>query len=251
MPKIRVLLTGGGGRVGKHLQGPFRARYSLRNYNLEPIPDDAQTVLGDLSDIEVLKSAMQGVDVVVHLAAQADEAPFLEKLLMPNCAGIHNVLQAARQSGVRRVVFASSVQTVDAYPQEKAVLISDPVCPNSIYGATKVFGEAMGRYFHEKFGLEFIALRLGAVEDYAKRDQILKYNNGAIWLSPRDVVQLFERAIETPNVGFCVAFGTSKPSRERLNLKEAREILKFEPQDSSEELLQGAYDAGHDPLAVT
>lgn len=159
-----MLLTGGGGRVGKHLQDVFRERYGLRNFDLKPIEGDAGTILGDINDAQALKAAMQEVDVVVHLAAQSDEAPFLEKLLPLNCAGIYNVLQSAQECGVRRVVFASSLQTIDAYPRDRPVAVSDPVCPNTMYGATKVFGEALGRYFHEKHGLEFIALRLGAFE---------------------------------------------------------------------------------------
>lgn len=97
--------------MGPHLLGPFRERYELSTFDLQ-LSQQSNSFVGDLSEIEPLRAAMSGVDVVVHLAATSDEAPFVEQLVGPNIIGVYNVLEAARLEKVRRVVFASSIQAV-------------------------------------------------------------------------------------------------------------------------------------------
>jgi uronate dehydrogenase len=107
------------------------------------VPGDPNTILGDIQDFDALRAAMAGVDVVVHLAATSDEAPFLEQLVPNNVVGLYNTYEAARQAGVRRIVFASTCQTMLSYPREATVDVLDPPRPSSMYGATKVFGETL------------------------------------------------------------------------------------------------------------
>ena len=176
---------------------------------------------------------MRGVDVVVHLAATSDEAPFVEQLVPNNVIGLYNVLEAARLENVRRVVFASSIQAVGAGLRQGQPLETDTIPRhNSLYGATKVLGETMGRWYHDKHGLEFIAVRIGGFQPYdspylARREHWVF----GIWLSPRDAAALIGRAIETPGVGYAIVNGTSKTKHQVLSLESAREILGYEPQD--------------------
>src|SRR4051794_34050121 len=109
MSRLKVLLTGPGGRVGPHILPTFVERYDLTVVDLKPVDGIESTVITDLQDRELLKNAMTGCDVVVHLAATSDEAPFVEQLVPNNVVGMYNVVEAARQAGVRRMVFASSV----------------------------------------------------------------------------------------------------------------------------------------------
>jgi nucleoside-diphosphate-sugar epimerase len=231
MSKPIVLLTGAGGRIGPHLLPSFQERYDLRVLDRQPIAGVENITLTDLQDPDALRQALAGVETVVHLAATSDEAPFLEKLVPNNVVGLYNILQASVDAGVRRFIFASTVQTVRAWEMTQPVRTADPPRPVSLYGATKVFGETIGRYYHDRHGLEFIAVRIGWFQDYDS--PVLKKPGGGvnIWLSPRDCARLLHLAVEKPDIGYAVVFGTSKTPVEVLSLQEAREVLGYEPED--------------------
>ncbi len=238
---MKVLLTGPSGRIGPYLAAPFRLKYELKTFDL---PSQGADFAGDLSEIEPLRAAMRGMDAVVHLAATSDDAPFIEQLLPNNVVGLYNVLEAARLEGVRRVVWASSVQAVGRGknapdPAASGVTPEEVPHPLNMYGVSKVWGETLGRFYHDKHGLEFVALRLGAFQPYDSE----WLQTGAcetIWLSPRDCAAIFERAIETPDVGAIVVNATSKTSRPFLSLESARELLGYEPQDDTRDFYNPA-----------
>ena len=145
MHKIKVLLTGAAGNVGQALLKPFNEAYHLRTLDMRPVPGDPNAILCNLQDFAALKEAMQGFEVLVHLAAASSQyCTFMEDLLPNNLVGLYNVLQAARETGVRRIVFASSCHTVGAYPPYSKVRVSDPIRPDSLYGISKIFGEVLG-----------------------------------------------------------------------------------------------------------
>jgi NAD+ dependent glucose-6-phosphate dehydrogenase len=230
--RLVVLLTGPSGRIGPHLLPAFEERYDLRTFDLKP-SDRPNSFVGDLSSIEDLRIAMRGVDVVVHMAATSDEAPFIEELVPNNVVGLYNVFEAARLEKVRRLVFASSVQTVGiALDHSDGPVETDVVRPNSLYGATKAFGEVMGRWYHDRHNLEFVALRIGWFQDYEEKRRN-KGHVSNIWLSPRDLLSLTLKAIEVPAIGYAVVSGASKAPKEAMSLKSARDILGFEPEDDS------------------
>jgi uronate dehydrogenase len=229
--KLSVLLTGSSGVIGKHLVGPFKRHYRLVTFDRFPAQNRKVDVVGDLCDFKVLKAAMKGIDVLVHLAATSDEASFTKELLPNNILGVYNTFQAAYEGGVRRIVFASSCQTVTMYPRGEQVQISQTVRPGSIYGVTKVFGEVLGRYYYDHFGIEFAGLRLGAFAQYGDPDLEHPSWLWRLWLSPRDAVSLFRCAVEKPEIGYSLVFGTSRTKPEFLSLKPAQERLGFMPQD--------------------
>lgn len=233
MSKLNVLLTGASGRMGKRVVKPLQMRFALRTLDIQPVPDDPDALMVDLRDFDGLKSAMQGIDVLVHLAATSDEAPFLEQLLPNNIEGLYKTYQAAHEAGVRRVVFASTCQAMLNHDPGRPIGAEDPYAPCTMYGATKAFGEVLGRFYHDKHGLEFIAIRIGWFEPYDHERLNVAGVHRDIWLSPRDGDQLLCRAIETPGIGFLIVSGTSSTDRERLSLKEAREHLGYEPEDDT------------------
>ena len=235
---MKVLLTGSTGRVGPFLVPDLQARYELRTFDFEANPNVEQAYAGDVADFESLRTAIAGVETVIHLAATSDEAPFVEQLVPNNVIGTYNVLEAARVEKVRRVIFASTIQAVGCYPGESRVEPNDPPRPSTLYGATKVLGEAMGRYYHDRHGLEFIAIRIEAFQPYDSPHLKHLYME-RVWLSPRDMVQLLVKAIETPAVGYAVVNGTSRTSYEFLSLKSAQEILGYIPQDNSSDYFPG------------
>lgn len=228
--KHTVLLTGPGGRIGPHILPTFHEQFELKILDRRPIEGEPETIVADLSSIETLTAAMQGCDTVVHLAATSDEAPFVEELVPNNVVGLFNVFEAARAAGVKRVVFASTVQAVSFYPQEHKVEATDLPRSVSLYGVTKAMGETMGRYYHDKHGLEFIAVRIGWFLDY-EHEWLKEGRANAIWLSPRDAASFLARCVTAENVGYAIVHATSKTSFERLSLAPAREILSWEPSD--------------------
>ncbi|WP_309707025.1 NAD(P)-dependent oxidoreductase [Armatimonas sp.] len=228
--KHSVLLTGPGGRIGPHILPTFHEQFELKILDRSPIESEPETIVADLSSIETLAAAMQGCDTVVHLAATSDEAPFVEELVPNNVVGLYNVFEAARAAGVKRVVFASTVQAVSFYPHEHTVEATDLPRSVSLYGVTKAMGETMGRYYHDKHGLEFIAVRIGWFLDY-EHEWLTSGRASAIWLSPRDAASFLAHCVTAENIGYAIVHATSKTSFERLSLAPAREILGWEPSD--------------------
>ena len=236
MPKLTVFLTGASGKVGRVLAPALRDAYQLRTLRRRPSTDDPEALLGDLQDRGRLRSQMEGAQVVVHLAAVSGEAAFAQEITPANIVGVYNVLQAAQEAGVRRVVFASSCHTFQFRRSQQVIEADGPYRPETLYGASKVFGEVLGRYYHEMFGMEFIAVRIGWLLPYEDPELRTSAFKRGIWLSPRDAVALFRLAIERPGIGYATVFATSKTAREVVNLRAASEILGYQPEDGVLEL---------------
>ena len=231
MSRLKVFLTGATGRVGRVFAPAFREVYQLRSLYRRPAPDDPTAILGDLQDRDKLRSAMEGLDVLVHLAAVSRDAPFVEDLVPANIVGAYNIFQAAREAGVRRIVYASTCHVVHFKAATHTIDADAPLQPDSIYGASKAFGEVLGRFYHDRFGMEFAAIRIGWLLPYDDPELRTSDFKRRIWLSPRDGIALFRLAIEKPDVGCAVVHGTSLTSEEILSLRSARDLLGYDPQD--------------------
>ena len=141
-----ILVTGPGGRVGAGLRRYWGDRYPLRLFDLQQLPPlgaHEDVIQGSIGDMAALTAAVEGCRAVVHLAATADEADFLQHLVPDNVVGLYNAFEAARLQGVRRFVFASTVQVLLGYPRDTFVRDTDPVWPVSRYACAKAFGGAM------------------------------------------------------------------------------------------------------------
>lgn len=233
-----ILFTGARGRIGKHLLPALRERYQeVRTFDRDDVSNDPLATTGELTDYDALQKAMQGADILIHFAAQSDEAPFIENLVPSNVVGVYNAFEAAAQSGtVKRIIFASTVQTIGAYPSEHTIEITDPPRPNTLYGATKILGETMGRWYFDRRGIEFVGIRIGWYQEYHSPSLRRRGGGRTIWLSPGDCASLVMRAIEKEAVGYALVFGTSRTDRERLSLTPARELLGWEPRDNTADI---------------
>lgn len=249
--KRRVLITGAAGKVGRILKRELGHRYDFRGLDRVPAPD-MDTLVADISDLEAIRPAFEGVDTVVHLAGDPRPGAPWESVLANNIVGTRNVYEAARLAGVRRVVFASSNHVVGYYPLKqdpyRAVyegrlrevrrpfppLTAEMVRPDSYYGVSKAFGEALGSWFHDEFGLSIICLRIGWVME--PDDPTFSPPALSLWLSHRDAAQLVERAIEAPpSVGFAVVYGMSDNSLLIWDLEATKRLLGYKPQDGAGE----------------
>jgi uronate dehydrogenase len=228
----RVLLTGAAGGIGSVLREAWRGGFATLRLvdvrELGPAAAGEELVQFDLTDFTRLRSAVEGIDVVVHLAAISTEDLF-SRLIESNVRATFNVFEAARQAGVRRVVFASTNHVTGFYPRAQTIGPDDPVRPDSMYAATKVFGEAVGRLYADKWGMEVVCVRIGSFAERPTSAHAL-----GMWLSPRDAGHLFTRAVIAPRVGYLVVFGLSRNQRSWWHNPGAG-VLGYEPLDEAEE----------------
>lgn len=232
-----LLLTGGTGRVARWLRPALRPDYRLVVFNRSAVPDLAANetlVRGDLADAAAVERAARGVDAIVHMGAVTSMLSSWEAIHPANILGTYHVFEAARRSGVPRLVYASSHHAVGYYPAGEVIDERVPVRPDSLYGVTKCFGEAMGRLYAEKAGLQVVCLRIGAF-----RERPLEERHLAVWLSPGDMDRLVRAAVEAPAVRFEIVYGISKNTRRWWDLRHAEEVLGYVPRDDAE-----AYAAG-------
>jgi uronate dehydrogenase len=227
----RVLITGAAGEIGRSLRTGLKGHYPvlrLLDVAAQPAAELGEEVVTlDLNDRDATEAAMEGIDAVIHLAAIAGEASF-DEILSGNITTTYSVFEAARRAGVRRVVFASSNHVTGFYPRTESVKPDDPVRPDTFYGVSKVFGEALGRLYVDKYRLEVVCLRIGSFGERPTRPRQL-----STWLSPRDCVQLVRCSLDAPAVGFTVVYGVSANSR-RWWTDEAAARLGYRPQDDAE-----------------
>jgi nucleoside-diphosphate-sugar epimerase len=248
-----LLITGSNGLIGRTLAAAFADRFKVTGFDVtKPSADNKiPTTVADGSDLAAIMPAFQGVDAVVHLAANAPvETPWPD-VLKNNIATTHNVYEAARQNGVKRLVFASSNHAVGLFENDepyksivagrygnlepgkfKRVDNSVPVRPDSDYGISKVFGEATGRYYSEQFGLEVACLRIGTVNRINSPVQSVRHL--ATWLSHRDLIQLVEKSLTAP-LKFEIFYGVSNNTWRFWDIGYASNKIGYSPVDNAED----------------
>jgi uronate dehydrogenase len=231
----RVWMSGAAGRMGSVLRhGLRRPGRVFRLVDRIPVVDSApgeEVVVGDLTSLDLAQATMDGVDVAVHVAGIPDEAPF-DELVRQNITATQRVLEASRRAGVKRVVLASSNHVVGGHLRTEQLDIDAELRPDSLYGVSKATVEHLGRLYHDKWGLEVVCLRIGS---FRERPQDMRQIS--TWLSHRDGVHLFDRAIDAPDVGFLVVYGVSANSRSWWRNGPAAERLGFHPADDAEDFV--------------
>ncbi len=256
-----VLVTGAEGTIGTLVREHLGERYRLRA--LTRSPQEFASHVADIADLDAIRPAFEGVDAVVHLAASpAVETPWAE-ILPNNLIGTYNVFEAARQAGVGTVVFASSNHAIGMYELDGAPSLYDlgddrvydervETRPDSLYGVSKLYGEALGRMHHDLHGMRVVCLRIGSVradDDPASPAMLAsvpaplahlspeerRRRMRATWLSRRDCAELIARAIDADDVGWAVVYGISDNPRQFWSLRSARELLGYEPRDRAPE----------------
>ena len=232
---MRVMITGAAGQIGRTLRAGFAGVYEhltlLDIAPQEPAGPGETCITADIGDIAAMTDAMHGIDCVVHLAGMPIEPAenAWSQVLSGNIVGSYNVFEAARQTGVKRMVYASSHHAIGFYRREKTIPASVAPRPDSYYGVSKVFSEGLGRLYADKFGISVASLRIGAF-----RPKPADIRHLSVWLSPRDVVQLVRRCIDAPKYHYCVVYGISNNTRAYWDNSEAA-FLGYKPEDNAED----------------
>lgn len=180
----------------------------------------------DLGDGEAVRELVDEMDAVVHLAAIPSEGAF-DDLVEANIRAAYNVFEAARLAGVRRVVYASSNHATGFYRRDERISPAVRPRPDSLYGATKVFGEALGSLYADKFGLEVVALRIGSFAEEPPVDS----PSLPMWISHGDMARLVWAALTAPEVRFEIVYGVSRTGAAWWDNAEAARRIGYEPRD--------------------
>jgi nucleoside-diphosphate-sugar epimerase len=244
MAPSRILITGINGLIGEILQSALAKNHDVYGLDqTEPFSD--RVVDADVSDYGQLAEAIERfrpLDAIVHLAGNPSVEASWDEVLSANIVGTRNIFEVARELRVPRVIFASSNHVTGAYmgmdqnmylysqPEAPKVSVTDPIRPDSDYGVSKAFGEAVARYYCARWGIEAICLRIGAVikDDDPTRDP----GNLRMWLSHRDLVQLVEKSLSA-NVVFGIYYGISNNKGAFWDISNARAELGFAPEDDA------------------
>lgn len=229
----RVLITGAAGMIGLALRSRFKGVYDelvLADIAPQAPAEQGESVLKvDIRDIDALEVAMKGVDCVVHLAGIPVEGPW-DTVRDLNIDGCYKAFEAAHRQGVKRFIFASSNHAIGFHRRERVLDSFVLPRPDTRYGASKVFGEALGRLYADKHGMSVACLRIGT---FREPDQPAESRQLLSWVSHRDLAQLVRCCIDHPSYQFLVAYGVSNNTRSRWSNK-AVDFLGYQPQDDSE-----------------
>lgn len=221
-----IVVTGAAGSIGTALRGRLPDYgWTLRCVDREP----AEGVhYADVTSPDDLDQVVPGASAIVHLAGQPTEAPW-PVIRASNIDATFEVFEAARRHGVDRVVYASSNHAVGFSPNETDALPADLAPrPDTLYGVSKVFGEALGRYYADRYGLKVACLRIGT---FAERPSDLRAL--ATWLSPDDGARLVDACLRAETLEYALLWGISANTRRTWSLA-AGEALGYFPVDDSE-----------------
>jgi uronate dehydrogenase len=246
----RVLVTGAGGGIGRSLRETLRGIYPILRLSdriaLAPARDGEEIIRTELSDFAAVERMVEGVDGIVHLGGISGENDW-PVILQGNIIGLYNVFEAGRRAGVKRIVFATSNHAVGFYPRAEKIDHRVVPRPDSRYGVSKAFGEALASLYSDKHGIGVLCTRIGNFGETPIDKRRL-----SIWISPRDYTQLVRIGLEHSDIRYEIVYGVSNNRRSWYDNSNA-ERLGYRPLDGSEPYAEAvlAAEAGQpaDPIA--
>jgi nucleoside-diphosphate-sugar epimerase len=244
------LLTGGCGKIGSYFVRFASDQYFFRvadkvAWDTKKLGSfSGESLVADLQNLDACRQACEGMEMVIHLAADpSPDADFMGSLLGNNIVATYNLFRAAREAGCRRVIYASSIHAVGAYPEDVQVKADMAVRPNDFYGVSKCFGEALAAYYAFNEGLPSIALRIGAYL-FPHEIGLLAPHEQAAFINPDDFNNLLIKCLEKPGITFAIAHAISDNKYKRLDLTETKELFDYEPKVDVFDELENEDSAG-------
>lgn len=247
----KVLITGGSGLVGglaiKHLSD----KYEFSNLSRRPV-EGIKSTEASIGDLDAIHPAFEDIDMVLHLAAFTQDSGDWDGQLDITVKGTVNVFRAAQEAGVWRVVNMSTGSTMcgwewyDGSPYgalargeydavEKpwpTIDYTDPVRPDSPYGAAKVFTEAAARWFSDKHGMSMLNIRLGVVLDTNAPGRLRHFPG---FLDQMDAVRMIDACLSAPKtVRFDVFDAISDNSTRWRDTSHAEDVIGWKAEGSSD-----------------
>ena len=234
----KLLLTGAAGGLGQALRQRLKANCDVLRLSdrvdFGAAGEHEEIMLVDLADALAVNAMVQGVDAIVHLGGISVDGPF-GPILQANILGLYNLYEAARQHGVKRIVFASSNHVTGFYRQSETIDANRPPRPDSLYGVSKAFGEDLSRFYFDRYGIETACVRIGSSFPEPRDRRML-----ASWLSFDDLHRLITACLITPVLGHSIIFGMSDNAVTWWDNRCARHI-GYVPHDSSDIFRDAVY----------
>ncbi|BDE04824.1 NAD-dependent epimerase [Vulcanimicrobium alpinum] len=251
----KIAVTGAAGTIGKPLCTELARDHDVVRIDLH----DAD-VIADIRELEPHVRAFAGCETVVHLAGIPSVTSSWDEVHGIDIGGTYVAFEAARRTGVKRVIFASSNHAVGQYEVDAGAALYEPAYglvvgvgapyrPDSLYGVWKAYGEALGRYYSDAFGLQVTCTRIGSITaadrpddpsvadssgwlDLTVEQKFKRY--AATWMSQRDYARLV-RAIMAHDVPFAIVYGVGDNATRFWDLEPGRALFGFWPLDGVRE----------------
>ena len=251
----RLLITGAAGNIGRLLRPLLRREgRAVRVTDLVEVTDPQpgeEAVTCDLTDADAVTKICQGVDAVLHLGGISVEATF-DDVLAVNVAGTNNLLRAAVDAGIGKVLLASSNHAVGFYRRsDAAASVSDTGSdglpgdvvprPDTFYGWSKAAIESLGSLYHSRFGIDVTVLRIGTCFVEPPDARAL-----ATWLSPADAARLVEACLAHGPSGYRMVWAISDNTRRWWSIAGAR-ALGYQPAEDAERFAPDVLAAQGEP----
>lgn len=233
----RVLITGASGLVGR-IVGPALRDAGIDTIGFDRLPvrqgePGIPTVIGSLTDPAAIRSACEGATHVIHLAANAaGSATLADELLEPNILGLHHVMEQAVDAGIRKIILASTIQTARHDASPAAPSLGQQRARNW-YALTKIMAEHAGEMYHDRFGIDVIAVRIGwFLRSRHDHDAMVRQQAQDAFLAYDDATRFFLAAVTRPWSGFHVLYALSRqadPDRPTYDLSGSASLLGHQP----------------------
>lgn len=247
----RIAVTGAAGTIGRRLCEDL-----ARDHDVVRIDVRDAAIVADVRDPKAMLAALAGCETAIHLAGTVAVDAAWDDVYGTNIGGTYNVYEAARANGLKRIIFASSNHAVGMNEVENAPQIYEPgfgrtigtddsYRPDGLYGVWKAFGEVLGRYYSDAFGLQVACVRIGSITDADDpRHESVRQSSSwlhltdeqkfaryaATWMSQRDFARLI-RAILARDVTFAIVYGVGDNATRFWDLEAGRAIYGFWPLD--------------------
>lgn len=226
----RVLVTGAAGALGSVVRASLAGSYALVRctdiVDMDPPGPAEEVVIADLGDLSAMHDLTRGIDAVIHFGGETSDTTW-ERIHHANVLGTANVLSAASANGVKRTIFASTNHVVGFHPVTARLDNASVVRPDTVYGASKAFGEALAHVYAAKTGMRVLCLRIGTCRERPHDTRSL-----ATWLSYGDLVRLVNVGL-TAEYEFETVYGVSANTRRRWDDPVAAR-LGYRPVDDAE-----------------
>jgi nucleoside-diphosphate-sugar epimerase len=245
----KVVITGLSGNIGHILYAGLNRKWAISGIDIKE-SQELPVSIGDISNYNSIENEFNGACAVIHLAANAYAGADWEKIVGPNIVGTQNVFRAARESGAEKIIFASSNHVTGLYEKDEPyrsivngqysnlnpadiqqIDHTAPVRPDGYYGASKIFGEALGRYYSEEYGIQVFCIRLGSVSRNNSPFDIRQY---ATLFMHSDLVTLIDRCLENNSLRYCIFYGVSNNTWKFWDTSYIKGCLGWEPEENAE-----------------
>jgi len=247
--KPKVLITGASGLIGGITLRNLSDKYEFSALNRSDVPE-IPTLRADITDFDSIMPAFKNIDIVLHMSNYTQDAISWDKHFNVGILGTRNVYEAARLNGVKRVVLGSTGDTMTGYEMEypygelaageydkvndnwDMITEEHPTRPKSIYGACKIFCEALGHFYSDRYNMSVICIRLGGVLLGDKPTLRRQYPG---FLSQSDCLQMIDLCLSAPeNIKFDIFHASSNNKYAWRDTNHAKEILGWKPTGNSD-----------------